>query len=92
MKRQLFFLAGIVPLFLFSSMCFYACAVERTVTLNEVPTKVIEAFKQKRPDVLLADWSVHQSRHKTLYEASWKIGVRTHHDVFDENGNLISVE
>ncbi len=89
MRNKFFFWLGVIPLFFFSSMYFYACATEHTITLHEVPTAVLNAFKEKHPSLLLADWTVMQRHHKTVYEASWKLGVRTHHDFFDEDGNFI---
>ena len=89
MHRKYFFLLGIVPMFLFLSMYIYSCSVDKSLTLNEVPTKVLNAFKEKNQSVLLADWRIDFLRNKKVYEAIYHSGANKHHDYFDESGHLI---
>ena len=66
-----------------------ACKVEEKISTKEVPTAVMTSFQAHYSNILYEEWVTKIEKGKTVYEAVWISGSRTHRTTFDENGKLL---
>ncbi len=63
--------------------------MEEKISMKEVPTVVMLSFQAHYSNILYEDWITKVENGKTIYEAVWISGSRTHRTSFDESGKLL---